>query len=186
MNGTLVASVILVAFLSGMGAGYYFSPEYARGATGGGMEENGAGYDRLGDLKYINGMIAHHESALLLARSAGQESKRPQVTGLAETIIDADTRGIAGLYDLKKRLYGDTRRVPPPVFANLGNFDERFDLRFLNAMIAHHEEAIAMAGDIRKQSFNNEILGIADEVATGLTEGIAELKSWRREWYGIE
>ncbi len=73
-----------------------------------------------------------------------------------------------------------------PVVARLGEVDETFDLRFLNALIAHHEAGIVMTQDVRRKSSRSEILDNADAVEQFLTKTGAMLREWRANWYQVQ
>lgn len=186
MGKGIVSAIAVIAFLVGMGAGYALTPEYAamRQSRATGMAELGRA-DRYLDLRYVNGMIAHHRAAIFLSEQAKAQSKRPEVVALANTIIAADEAGIDALMGQKKRWYGDTKPVSQFNKVQLGQSDATFDLRFLNALIAHHDEAIAVAREVMTKSTRSDVLTLADSVVTSLNSSLATLKAWRKEWYGI-
>lgn len=66
---------------------------------------------------------------------------------------------------------------------NLGAADDQFDLRFINAMIPHHEGAVTMAQDALNKSKRPEIKKLAQEIITSQQKEIAEMKQWRKAWY---
>jgi uncharacterized protein (DUF305 family) len=179
----LTISLVIVAFVIGIGAGYLIAPEY-----------NMAGYetrqmadlgkaDKYVDLRYINAMIAHHEGAMVLAQQVKEKTQRPEIKKLAEDILAGEPLAIAELYQWKKDWYRDIRKVSAKAVPNLGEYDENFDLRFLNALITHHEEGIIMAKEIRLKSTRAQILSNADAVIEFLTGGVTMLKGWRTDWY---
>jgi uncharacterized protein (DUF305 family) len=67
--------------------------------------------------------------------------------------------------------------------ARLGPADEKFDLRFIDAMILHHEGAIAMAQDAMKKTTREEIKQFAQSVIDRQQQEIDQLKEWRQTWY---
>ena len=69
--------------------------------------------------------------------------------------------------------------------ANLGEAGEMFDLRFLNAMIAHHEAGVMMTEETRVKSSRAEILDNADAVEAFLRGGIEALSGLRSDWYNL-
>ncbi len=140
--------------------------------------------DKWLDLRYVDAMIAHHRGAILLAKEA-ELSKRREVADLAREIEASEPKLIADLYAQKKAWYGDTRTVADPVVPNLGEYNDTFDLRFLNALIAHHENGIRMTEEIRLKSSRSEVLDNANAVEAFLYGGIAMLKNWRNAWYAI-
>jgi uncharacterized protein (DUF305 family) len=104
---------------------------------------------------------------------------------LAQEILKNEPVAISELYQWKKTWYNDERQVADPVVSRLGAYDATFDLRFLNALIAHHQNGIIMTKDIKLKSSRSEILNNADAVENFLNNGIDMLKGWRKEWYAI-
>lgn len=186
MKKQIHVAYIVIALLVGIGVGFSVTPEYAQMRQETRSQIMGVGKaDAYVDLRFIDGMIAHHKAAIYLAQQAKVQSKRPEVVSLSDTIITVDTQGIESLYAKKKAWYGNTREVNQFTKVQLGTADGQFDLRFINALIAHHDEAIQVAGEIQKKSVRNDVLNLAGSVATDLTAGIKTLEGWRTLWYGI-
>ncbi len=182
--GTYLAiSLIVVSFIIGVGAGYSFTPQYSLSMYDKSSMDLGRA-DKWVDLRYINAMIAHHRGAMLLAKQA-EVSGRPEIQSLAKEIGANEPKAIAELYAWKKSWYGDTKQVKDPVVSNLGTYNETFDLRFLNAIIAHHQNGLIMTNDIKTKSSRNEILDNANAVDKFLTDTGVVLKEWRKTWYNI-
>jgi uncharacterized protein (DUF305 family) len=179
----LIISLIIVALVVGIGTGYLIAPEYAMASSEAKQMADLGKADKYVDLRYINAMIAHHRGAMILAGQVKEKSKRPQIIKLAEDILAGEPKAIDELYQWKKDWYGDIRKVSDKTVPNLGEYDENFDLRFLNALIAHHEEGIIMAKEIQLKSTRAEILNNADIVIEFLNKGLLTLKEWRSEWY---
>lgn len=180
----LALSLIIVSLVLGITFGYYLTPEYQSSM----YEKNTMSLgraDRTFDLRYINAMIAHHRGAMLLATQLAENTTRPEMQALAQNILADEPKAIAELYEWKKEWYGDTRSVRDPVVANLGPSGDTFDLRFLNAMIAHHEEGILMTTETRQKSSRAEILDNADAVEVFLKNGIQTLQGFRAEWFNL-
>jgi uncharacterized protein (DUF305 family) len=66
---------------------------------------------------------------------------------------------------------------------NLGTSDAEFDLRFLNAMIPHHEGALTMAQDVLSKSQRPEMKQLAENILTSQQQEIDQMKQWRQAWY---
>lgn len=183
LSFSLSLSCMLLAGIFGIGIGYYLTPEYQFSL----YEKNSMNLgrpDRLLDLRYINAMIAHHRGAMLLAEQA-RISEREEVRSLAEIILRDEPKAIEELYSWKKVWYRDVRKVIDPIVPKLGSYDATFDLRFLNAMIAHHESGILMTKDVRLKSSRSEVLDNADAVEAFLKKGINMLSEWRSAWYAL-
>lgn len=186
MNKSLVTVFIIIAYFVGLGVGFFLTPEYSAMSE----ERRGSSMslgqpDRNLDLRYIDGMLAHHESALYMAKQAINNSSRSEIRELSHAIIKLDQNGIDRLYNMKKQLYNNSQKISQFQKNNLGYSDNQFDLRFLNAMIIHHEEAINVSREVLTKSYRTEILNEANNTISFLTENENQLKQWRETWYGI-
>ncbi len=180
----LTFSLITIALMIGVGLGYALTPEYqANMYNKNGMDLGAA--DFFLDRRYLNAMITHHEQAINLAKQAEALSQRQEIKDLAADIIANEPKLIDELYAYKKSWYRDKRPAPSPRRQNLGTEGETFDLRFLNALIAHHEEGVNMAKEIKTKSSRTEILDNADEVINFLNNSLTTLRSWRLDWYQV-
>lgn len=181
---SLIISFSIVTFLIGLALGYYISPSYQQ--TMYIKEDMGLGpADRFIDLRYIDAMAAHHKGAILLADQIAGKSQRGEINSLAQEIQQNEPKLIEELYQWKREWYYDNRQAKDPIVANLGGVDETTDLRFLNALIAHHEAGITMTREIRSKSSRREILNNADAVENFLSTTLITLKTWRLEWYQV-
>lgn len=169
----------------GLLGGYFVSPTYQQ--TMYDKDEMGFGKaDRFVDLRYLNQMAAHHRGAMLLAEQIKDKTTRPELKELSEAILIGEPKLIDELYGWKRDWYKDSRKVTDPVVANLGSADDKVDLRFLNALIAHHEAGIEMTKEIRTKSNRAEVLNNADTVEAFLDGSLTTLKGWRKEWFNAE
>ncbi len=156
------------------------------------------------DLRFIDAMRPHHRGAIDMAKEAIQKSKRPEIKSLAQNIIVTQNREENELLaKWRKQWYpnvpqesvaydAQTNKSVPMSTAqkdsmamkmDLGAADDQFDLRFLNAMIPHHEGAIVMAKDTLQKSKRPEIKQLAQEIATSQQTEIDQMKQWRKAWY---
>ena len=181
---TLAIALVIISGIMGLGFGYYLTPEYQVSMYEKDSMSLGRA-DRSLDLRYINTMISHHRGAMLLAEQASLNGSRKEITDLSKDILKNEPGAIAELYEWKKEWYKDTRLVRDPIVANLGSSDDKFDLRFLNALIAHHEYGLIMTDDAKTKSSRTEILNNVDAVSTFLTTTLKVFEDWRMEWYKI-
>ncbi|NTU53936.1 MAG: DUF305 domain-containing protein [Chlorobiaceae bacterium] len=179
----LAIALMIVSAVAGIGIGYRLTPQYMLSMYDKNIMDLGQP-DKWVDLRYIDAMIAHHRGAMLLAEEA-RRSERPEIRDLAAAILKDEPKNIDELYLWKKSWYSDTRPVRDPQVPRLTAVDKTFDLRFLNALIAHHRNGVLMTREIRLKSSRPEILDNADAVEQFLTGGIAMLRSWRTKWYNV-
>ena len=174
---------MIIAFIIGLGSGYALTPQYRLAMYESDMDLGAA--DRWLDLRYLNAMITHHQGAMLLAEQAAQSGQRPEIKELASAILKDEPMAIAELYTWKKDWYQDKRRASEPYPVNLGSSDDKFDLRFLNALIAHHQAGIVMTQEARSKSSRSEVLNNVDAVELFLKNSLSILQEWRKTWYQI-
>lgn len=180
---SLAISLMIVSAVAGIGVGYWLTPQYRLSMYDQSTMDFGQP-DKWVDLRYIDAMIAHHRGAMLLAEEA-RKSHRKEILDLAGSILKDEPKNIDELYRWKKEWYSDSRQVRDPLVPKLGEWNATFDLRFLNALIAHHRDGILMTREIRLKSSRAEVLDNADAVEQFLEKGLVMLRKWRTEWYGI-
>ena len=155
------------------------------------------------DLRFIDAMTMHHQGAVVMAKEALEKSKRPEIKQLANNIIKAQNKEIAQMKQWRTAWYpkassqpvafGGANKPVMPMSAkqhesmmmspNLGAADSNFDLRFLNAMIPHHESAVVMAKDALNKSTRPEIQQLNKNIIASQQAEITQMKQWRKAWY---
>jgi len=58
------------------------------------------------------------------------------------------------------------------------------DRRFIEQMIPHHEDAIAMAKLAKERSKHDEVKALAENIITSQSAEIVTMKQWYKDWYG--
>lgn len=103
MSKLLTTSFVVVALILGMGLGYMISPEYAKQTA---MHKNNLGAaDKSYDLRFIEIMVEHHESAIKMAEDAKKKSERKEIQDLADQIIEVQTSEIEMLKEWRSEWY---------------------------------------------------------------------------------
>jgi uncharacterized protein (DUF305 family) len=156
------------------------------------------------DLRFIDGMTPHHQGALVMAKEVLQKSQRPELRKFASQILADQQAEISQMQKWRKTWYpkagkelmgwhAEGKHMMPMTTAQiaamrmdlpLGKADKEFDLRFLDAMIPHHEGAIQMAQDLQQKSQRPEMVELAKNIITSQQSEIDEMKQWRKTWYG--
>jgi uncharacterized protein (DUF305 family) len=82
--------------------------------AGMGMATPGAGMGMMGefDLMFIDMMIPHHESAVVMAQIALTRAEHAEIRQLAEDIIASQSAEIAQMQEWRRAWYGDTAAMP--------------------------------------------------------------------------
>lgn len=155
------------------------------------------------DLRFIDSMIPHHQGAVIMSKEALQKSKRPEIKKLANDIIKAQNKEIAELKQWRQAWYPSSGSKPVAydtqqkkmvdmssqqmqammMNMDLGAADNEFDLRFIDAMIPHHEGALVMAQDAASKSKRPQIKKLAQDIISSQQAEINQMKQWRQAWY---
>lgn len=155
------------------------------------------------DLRFIDAMIPHHQGAILMAKEAQQKSQHPEIKKLADDIIKAQNKEIEQMKQWRKAWYPKAGDQPMAYHAQMGHMmemsseqrqsmmmktdlgkaDTEFDLRFINAMIPHHEGALTMAKDAQSKSKRPKINQLTQDILTSQQQEINQMKQWRQAWY---
>jgi uncharacterized protein (DUF305 family) len=155
------------------------------------------------DMRFIDSMTPHHQGAVEMAREAITKSQRPEIKKLANDIIKAQNVELNQMKQWRQAWYPKAGSTPMAFDAKMGHMmpmseqqmqammmkgdlgaaDNQFDLRFLNAMIPHHEGALTMAEDALKKTKRPEIKKMAQEIIASQQKEIEQMKQWRQAWY---
>jgi uncharacterized protein (DUF305 family) len=155
------------------------------------------------DLRFIDGMILHHQGAVVMAEEALEKSARPELKKLSTEIITAQKQEIAQMKSWRTSWYANAANTPMGyssamghmmpmeqgqmnsmmMSGDLGAADAQFDLRFINAMIPHHEGALVMAKDALEKSSRPEIKQLAQAILASQAGEISQMQQWRKSWY---
>ncbi|MEH1941444.1 MAG: DUF305 domain-containing protein [Nostoc sp.] len=155
------------------------------------------------DLRFLDAMIPHHQGAVEMANVAQQKSKRPEIKKLADNIIKSQNQEITQMKQWRQAWYPKAGDKPMAYDSQMGHMmemssdqmkammmsqdlgaaDAEFDLRFINAMIPHHEGAVTMAKDVLSKSKRPEIKQLAQEIIKAQSTEIKQMQQWRKTWY---
>lgn len=155
------------------------------------------------DLRFIDAMTPHHQGALEMANVAQQKSKRPEIKKLADNIIKSQNQEITQMKQWRQAWYPSAGTKPMAYDSQMGHTmemssdqmkammmnqdlgaaDAKFDSRFINAMIPHHEGAVKMAQDALTKSKRPEIKQLAQEIIKAQDTEIKQMQQWRKTWY---
>ncbi len=155
------------------------------------------------NLRFIDGMILHHQGAVEMAKEVQQKSQRPELKQLADAIITDQNQEIGQMQQWRTAWYPNAKDEPMAYHSKMGHMmemtpeqkqsmmmsvdlgaaDSKFDLRFINAMIPHHEGAVVMAKDALEKSQRSEMKKLAQEIIKAQEAEIKQMKQWRQAWY---
>lgn len=142
------------------------------------------------DIDFAQGMIPHHEQAILMSKLVATQSTNEEIKKLALQIIDAQDPEIKILNRLLKDFDADSKGMThdmshlesmgmasDTVLDELRNSNGTgFDELFLNAMLKHHKGAVKMANEVIEKGKNPEIISLASDIVKAQNDEIALMK----------
>ncbi|MGB3444930.1 MAG: DUF305 domain-containing protein [Actinophytocola sp.] len=147
------------------------------------------------DKTFVKDMAVHHQQAVYMAGLAPERAASGDVKGLASRIHDVQGPEI----DMMNRWlsqhaiptvnpnapHGHGGGGPMPGMATTEQLDalekakgDGFDTLFLQLMITHHEGALTMADEVRKNGVDVRVQEIADDVTAEQTDEIRRMRKW--------
>lgn len=154
------------------------------------------------DQQFIASMIAHHESAIEMARVAVEQAEHPELKQLANEIIRAQEAENEQMARWNQEWYGgESNNVSDNGHSNMPGMQmegamgvsaeelrdaEPFDRAFIDAMIPHHQGAIVDARAAIEKATHPELKELAKNIVKTQQREINQMQQWRSEWYPAE
>lgn len=139
------------------------------------------------DAQFIDGMVVHHQGAVDMARITLAETQRPELQKLTREIITAQEAEITQMQGWRAEWYpglADTGGMNMDMGPMEMDTDPSVsvDVRFLKAMIAHHEGASEMAQAAKQKAQHAEIKQLAANIIGTQQAEIEVMQKWLMEW----
>jgi len=164
------------------------------------MQQEGAAAATPFDRLFIDMMVPHHMSATAMAQIALTRAQHAQIKSLARAIIAAQTKEIGQMKQWRAAWYGSAVTPPMdkmPMLPGLamGMMDTMgdiarlktatpFDKAFIDAMMPHHQMAIAAAKLELAHGSHSPITALALAVIEDQAREIGLMTAYRELWYG--
>ena len=138
------------------------------------------------DAQFIDGMIVHHQGAISMANDALQKAEHPEIKSLAQAILKAQAGEIKQMQGWRKQWYADVKDTGGMTMdmgpMSVQDGAQPYDIRFIEAMIPHHESAIVIAKEALQKAEKPEIKQLAEAIIKAQTAEIEQMKQWRAAW----
>lgn len=185
-GGLLAGFLVLTGCSGGAGSSSSDSVDGASSAT----SPTQAAEFNDADIAFVQGMIPHHEGALMMAEVAVDRATDPRVVGLAERIKAGQGPEIelmtGWLDDWGQQLQAPSGDMKGGAHGSgdMGGMDieampdagPEFDRMWLEAMIDHHRGAVQMAQTESQNGRNTEALNLAQLITETQNAEIAEMQ----------
>lgn len=140
------------------------------------------------DAQFIDSMILHHKGALAMAQQALQETRRQEIRHIALAIVKTQQQEMNQMEQWRKLWYpglAPTQGMRMPV----GDMQistathQPFDMRFIDAMVSHHQAAMAMAQVAQRSAEHAQVKHLATAIIRTQQSEETQFKQWRHHWY---
>lgn len=137
---------------------------------------------------FLDSMIIHHQGALDMAKMALEQAEREEIITLSEAIVATQEAEIEKMQTWRNEWYPDLAPTEG-MEMEMGDMEisddesKPFDQRFIEAMISHHEGAIAMAQSVLEQSEREELRTLAEAIIEAQEAEIEQMQQWLEDWF---
>ena len=134
------------------------------------------------DVRFIDGMMMHHLAAIDMANAALQSATDPKIKELAQAIITAQSAEVTQLRDWRASWYPDAP-MTAGTGADMGTMQVSddaaiaYDIRWLNAMIDHHQGALTMATEALANAEHAELKTLVTAIIADQTREIEQMQA---------
>lgn len=143
------------------------------------------------DAMFVSGMIPHHQAAIDMAMLGVKNAKHDEIKQLSENIaesqqaeIDQMNKLATQMPDAKGTMMSDQEMASMMSDVDSLREAKNFDKEFIDAMIPHHQSAVVMANQVVADGTNPDVMKLAKSIIAAQSKEIAEMQSWRNDWYG--
>lgn len=146
------------------------------------------------EVKFMQDMIAHHQSALDMAKFVPTHTKRPELNTLSQNIISAQTKEISQMTTWLAQWYNEKPYAnsmdAPGMMDMMGGMDQMknakdaaFDKLFLDQMTVHHQQAVNMAKLVPQKTQRPELVNLSQNIIQAQTGEIQQMSTWKKQWF---
>ncbi len=139
------------------------------------------------DLQFIDSMIHHHEGAVVSSAATLNVTKRTELKGFLQKVIDDQEKEI----ELMKKWRGEwypgkpsalNMEMPGMKMSSHAVAEEFTDLEYIDMMIPHHEGAVLMAKEALQKAEHDEVKKLATAIIDAQESEIKKMKEWKAAW----
>ena len=147
------------------------------------------------DLQFLDTMIAHHQSAVVMAKPAMEKALHPELRTLAQNIVTSQEKEISQMRQWREEWFHDQPLAVNMQAAGMADSmkamdmsklgaltGNNFDTAFIEMMIPHHQGALAMAKEALDKAQHAEIKTLAQGVIMTQETEIESMQNWKNAW----
>lgn len=159
--------------------------------------------------EFLTGMIPHHRGAVDMATMCVEKAIHDELRDLCEKNIEDQNREkdlLAGYLqswyameppagnmmpaEQMREMNAMLHDTMPDMMARMQGMDvttgEDFEVEFMSSLFDHHSQAIMMASPVLISAEHSELYPVAQQIVKQQGDDLEKLKTWLKDWYGIE
>lgn len=135
------------------------------------------------DRAFIDGMVPHHEMAIMMADDALAKANHAELKTFAQKVRDDQTREINQLKQYRQEWFA-SKATPPMDHSQMKSMaaGPDFDRMWSEGMIKHHQDAIDMANRVLATTARPETKKLAQQVIDAQKKEQDQLRAWVKAW----
>lgn len=137
------------------------------------------------DKSFIDGLVPHHEMALMMADDAIAKASHESLKMMAQKMKEDQTAEIAELKKIRKDLLGSDSTPSGMPMKDMPAGD-MYDMMWMHMMIDHHQGAIDLSILAMEAGIIDKLKAIADNAVDAQKMEQAMLQDSLKVWYGKE
>jgi uncharacterized protein (DUF305 family) len=148
------------------------------------------------EVRFLHGMIQHHQMALMMANHCLERAVSEEVQGVCNAVIAAQTPEIEQMRAWLLNWYAiDTPEMPmmgmdgmggmggdmPGMMGMMAGLDDvegvDYDIAWLEAMIEHHDDAIHMSERVLQRATHDDLIALANAIIRAQSAEIDQMEA---------
>jgi uncharacterized protein (DUF305 family) len=135
------------------------------------------------DRAFIDGMVPHHEMAVMMADDALAKATKADLKTFAQQVKSAQGAEITQMKDWRLQWFGSSTT---PAMDHMGlktiAADAQYDVNWAKEMVTHHQGAIDMSKQALTAASRPEVKALAQRIIDAQQKEIDQLNAWIKAW----
>lgn len=173
--------ILTLATTAVLAAGCQAGPPTAGGATA--LPAAAATQANDADRAFIDGMVPHHEMAVVMADDALAKANKAELKDFARQVKADQSREIADMKAWHQTWFGSATTLAMDHAMHMTiAAGASYDVNWAKAMIVHHQDALTLANQALKAASRPEVKALAQRIIDAQQKEIDQLNMWIKAW----
>lgn len=135
------------------------------------------------DQAFIDGMVPHHVTAVVMADDALAKANKAELKDFARRVKEDQSKEISDMKAWREAWFGSS--TPPALGHDMHTTiaaGADYDVNWAKAMITHHQGAIDMSRKALMDASRAEVKSLAQRIIDAQQKEIDQLNAWIKAW----